>query len=51
MGTPMFQTHSNMAHQLALIDKRIDPSIPVLDLTKPFTSDTVIPEPSFRSPG
>jgi len=32
---------------MALIDKSIDPSIPVLDLTKPFTADTVIPNLPF----
>jgi UDP-N-acetylmuramoyl-tripeptide--D-alanyl-D-alanine ligase len=37
---------SNGAH-LALIQRDIDPSIPVLDLTKPFNSLTKIPEAPF----
>jgi UDP-N-acetylmuramoyl-tripeptide--D-alanyl-D-alanine ligase len=32
---------------LALVDKAIDPSIRILDLTSPFTSDTIIPETPF----
>ncbi|KAF0111090.1 MAG: UDP-N-acetylmuramoyl-tripeptide--D-alanyl-D-alanine ligase [Chloroflexi bacterium] len=32
---------------LALIQREIDPSIPVLDLRVPFTQDTAIPDPPF----
>lgn len=32
---------------IAMIDKAIDPGIRVLDLTKPFTTDTLIPETPF----
>lgn len=32
---------------MALVEKAIDPEIRVLDLTKPFTSDTLIPEIPF----
>jgi len=32
---------------IALIDKEVDPGIRVLDLTKSFTSDTLIPETPF----
>jgi UDP-N-acetylmuramoyl-tripeptide--D-alanyl-D-alanine ligase len=37
----------NHGASIALVENPIDPSIPVLDLTKPFTSDTAIPTLPF----